>query len=107
MTLVKSLYSDDPDVIRKHTDLQRHELTNKPGIARAIRPTPSLSPCVHIYTCTGGALWRLDVAPPSAQVVVPNSQQISCLDGSFLECSLPTQEARVRFSARTCQSWDL
>ena len=33
-------------------------------------------------------------APASAQVVVLNSQQISCLDGSFLECSLPTLEAR-------------
>jgi hypothetical protein len=28
-------------------------------------------------------------APASAQVVVPNSQQISCLDGSFLACLLP------------------
>ncbi len=43
----------------------------------------------------------------SAQVVVPNSQQISCLDGSFLECSLPTREARVRSPAGTCQSRDL
>ncbi len=29
------------------------------------------------------------------------------LDGSFLECSLPTREARVRFPAGTCKSWDL
>jgi hypothetical protein len=43
----------------------------------------------------------------SAQIVVPNSQQISCLDGSFLECSLPMQEARVRSPAGTCQSQDL
>jgi hypothetical protein len=43
----------------------------------------------------------------SAQVVVPNSQQISCLDGSFLECSLPAREARFRSPARTCQSRDL
>jgi hypothetical protein len=43
----------------------------------------------------------------SAQVVVPNSQQISCLDGSFLECSLPAREARVRSPAGTCQSRDL
>ena len=47
------------------------------------------------------------VTPASAQVAVPNSQQISCLDGSFLECSLPTREARVRSLARTCQSRDL
>ncbi len=32
---------------------------------------------------------------------------ISCLIGSFLECSIPTREARVRFQAGTCQSWDL
>jgi hypothetical protein len=38
----------------------------------------------------------------SAQVVVPNSQQISCLDGSF-----PTREARVRSPAGTCRSRDL
>ncbi len=38
---------------------------------------------------------------------VPNSQRISCLDGSFLECSLPAREARVRSPAGTCQSWDL
>ncbi len=43
----------------------------------------------------------------SAQVAVPNSQQISCLDGSFLECSLPAREARVRSQAGTCQSRDL
>ncbi len=52
-----------------------------------------LSPCLHMHwgePCRG-----LDVAPASAHVVVPNSQQISCLDGSFLECSLPTREARV------------
>jgi hypothetical protein len=30
MTLVKSLYSGDPDVIQKHADLQRHQLGNKP-----------------------------------------------------------------------------
>ncbi len=46
-------------------------------------------------------------APGSAQVEVPNSQRISCLDGTFLECSLPTREARVRSPAGTCQSWDL
>ncbi len=43
----------------------------------------------------------------SAQVVVPNSQQTSCLDGSFLECSLPTREARVLSPGGTCQSQDL
>ncbi len=43
----------------------------------------------------------------SAQVVVPNSQQISCLDGSFLECSLPAREASVRSLVGTCQSRDL
>ncbi len=31
----------------------------------------------------------------------------SCSNGSFLECSPPTAEAQVRFSAGTCQSWDL
>jgi hypothetical protein len=40
-------------------------------------------------------------APASAQVVVPNSQQISCLDGSFLECSLPAREARASIYWRT------
>jgi hypothetical protein len=43
----------------------------------------------------------------SAQVVIPNSQQISCLDGSFLECLLSMREARVRTPAGTCQSRDL
>ncbi len=38
---------------------------------------------------------------------VPNNRQISCLDGSFLECWRPTQEARVRSSAGTYQSRDL
>jgi hypothetical protein len=42
-------YSGDPDVIPKHTDLQRHELTNKPGIARSIRPTP-IEVHVSMYT---------------------------------------------------------
>ncbi len=30
-----------------------------------------------------------------------------CSNGSFLECSPPTEEARVRYPAGTCQSWDL
>ncbi len=46
-------------------------------------------------------------APASAQVEVPNSQNTCCLDGSFLESSLPTREAQVRAPAGTCQSWDL
>ncbi len=32
---------------------------------------------------------------------------ISCSKGFFLECSPRTAEARVWFSAGTCQSWDL
>jgi hypothetical protein len=47
----------------------------------------------------------LVVQPAPAQIEVPNSQRISCLYGSFLVCSLPTREARVRFSAGTCQYW--
>ncbi len=58
----------------------------------------------HFKKCRGLAVVA---APAWAQVLVPNSQEISCLDGSFLECSLPTREARVRSPAGTCQSWDL
>ncbi len=32
---------------------------------------------------------------------------MSCSNDYFRECSLPTREARVRFPAGTCQSWDL
>jgi hypothetical protein len=54
-----------------------------------------------VMYCRGPA-----VAPASAQVEVPNSQRISCLDGSFLECSLHKREARVRSPAGKYQSWD-
>ncbi len=67
MTLVRSLYSGDPDVIRK-CGLTRYEAQ---GLAGAIRPTSSR---VHVYTCTGGALWRPAVAP---QVEVLNSNKLS------------------------------
>ena len=60
----------------------------------------------HACACTGGSHVEVGCFA-SAQVVVPNSQQISCLDGSFLECSLPAREARVRSPAGTCQSRDL
>jgi hypothetical protein len=30
MTLIKSFYSGDPEVIQKHADLQKHQLGNKP-----------------------------------------------------------------------------
>jgi hypothetical protein len=69
VTLVRSLYSGDPDVIRKHADLQGMKYEGMKGLARAIRPTSSR---VHVYTCTGGALWRPAVGP---LVEVLNSQR--------------------------------
>ncbi len=38
---------------------------------------------------------------------VPNTRHISCLDGSVLECSRHTREARVRSLAVRCQSQNL
>ncbi len=46
-------------------------------------------------------------APASAQVLVPNNQQGSCLIGSFLECSLRTREVQVRFPTGIWHLWDL
>jgi hypothetical protein len=61
-------------------------------------------PVLELLSCRGLVVV---VVPASAEVVVPNSQQTSCLDGSFLECSLPAREARIRSPAGTYQSWDL
>jgi hypothetical protein len=85
MTLVKSLYSGDPDVIQKHADLQRHQLGNEPGLASAIRPTSQISPCVKLRVLMhwGAHVEDRLLLLNSAQVEVPNSQRISCRDSSL------------------------
>ncbi len=81
---------------------ERKEYRNKlPSLKIApVTPPPPQVGTAKLSTVEAGCF-------ASAQVVVPNIQQISCLDISFLECSLPTREARVRSPAGTCQSRDL
>ena len=74
MTLVKSLYSGDPEVIPNTRSCKWFRFT---ALARAIRPTSQFKSMCKA-TCRGP-----NAAPALGQVEVPNSQLISCLDSSL------------------------
>ncbi len=105
MTLVKSLYSSDPDVFQN--------TPNQQGVSQATSHPPSKCylayilvqfMCVHVCscnTCTGGSQVAGLICRCSLQPLT------SCLVGFFLKYLLPTRKAQVRFPAGTCQSWDL
>ncbi len=99
------LYKWWPRRDSKHSDLDtRSERLLAWWYTRWLFGRTQSSPCPLMHwgePCRGHTRFT------SAQVAVPNSQHISCLDGFFLECSLPAREARVWSPTGTCQSRDL
>ena len=79
MTLVKSLYSGDPDVIRNTRTCKWFRFT---ALARAIRPTSQFKSICLAYAL-GRPCRGPNVVIDDGQVEVPNSQLISCLDSSL------------------------
>ncbi len=81
-------------------------------LASAIWPKSQRSSCmsiVHVCSCN-----HMHWGEPCHWLIYiyntcrcPEQLLISCSNGSFLECSPPTAEARVRFLARTCQFRDI
>jgi hypothetical protein len=79
MTLVKSLYSGDPDVIQTRGLASGSGLPHLQGLFGL---HPSLSSCVTPHAL-GRQCRGPNAAPASGQVEVSNSQLISCLDSSL------------------------
>jgi hypothetical protein len=106
MTLVKSLHSGDPNMI--HT----------PGHASALYSGLVTGKCYsekkQLHAYPGDPTFELHLFAKCMSAIHwgsheedLNNNSISCSNGSFLEYSPPTTEARVRFLAGTCQSQDL
>jgi hypothetical protein len=79
MTLVKFLYSGDPDVIRNTRTCKWFRYTHLQGLFGLL---PSLSPCVTPHAL-GRPCRGQNAASAATQVEVLNSQLISCLDSSL------------------------
>ena len=80
MTLVKSLYSGDPDVIQNTCKCLMY--IQGATLARAIRPTSQFKSICLAYAL-GRPCRGPNVVIDDGQVEVPNSQLISCLDSSL------------------------
>ncbi len=82
MTLVKSLYSGDLDVIRNTRTCKCLMYIQGASLARAIRPTSKFKSICLAYAL-GRPCRGPNVVIDDGQVEVPNSQLLSCLDSSL------------------------
>jgi hypothetical protein len=82
MTLVKSLYSGDPDVIRNTRTCMCLMYIQGASLVRAIRPTSQFKSICLAYAL-GRPCRGPNVVIDDGQVDAPNSQLISCLDSSL------------------------